>query len=251
MAEYDAIANLFQASRDLPFRWHSEAYTYLKIMGDVTGLSILDLACGEGVYSRYFKQQGATTVVGVDISPEMIALAQAAETRNPLGVDYVVADVTELGKIGEFDLVVSSYLVNHAPDQPTLLKMLQAMRQNLKPDGRVVAVTNNLAQAPETFAICAPYGFTKTAALPLTEGTPLEVGFILPDGTEFKVIDFYLSPTTYEQTFLQAGFAPIQWIAPEVSSEGIQKLGEAYWQAWLTYQPIMMITTQSNSNQLD
>lgn len=244
MAEYDSIANLFQASRDLPFRWHSEAYTYLNLIGDVTGLKILDLACGEGVYSRYFKQQGAAQVVGVDISPEMIALAQTAEQQNPLGVEYRVADVTELGKIGNFDLVVSSYLVNHAPDQPTLLKMLQAMCANLKKQGRVIAVTNNLAQAPETFNRCIPYGFSKTATLPLVDGTPLEVGFILADGTKFKVIDFYLSPKTYEQTFIQAGFAPIEWIAPEVSPEGLQELGEIYWQDWLTDKPIVMIRTQ-------
>ncbi|AFY62690.1 class I SAM-dependent methyltransferase [Synechococcus sp. PCC 6312] len=244
MAEYDTIANLFQASRELPFRWHSEAYTYLKEIGDVTDLRILDLACGEGIYSRYFKQQGAAQVVGVDISPEMIALARAAEIQNPLGVEYLVADVTGLEKIGEFDLVVSSYLVNHAPDQSTLLKMLQAIAKNLKPQGRTIHVTNNLGQAPETFDICTPYGFTKTAQLPLTEGTPLEVGFILPDGTEFKVIDFYLSPTTYEQTFIQAGFTPIQWIAPEVSSEGIKELGKDYWQAWLTYKPIIIIKSK-------
>ncbi|MDS3860423.1 class I SAM-dependent methyltransferase [Thermosynechococcaceae cyanobacterium BACA0444] len=244
MAEYDTIANLFQASRNLPFRWHSEAYTYLNLIGNVTGLKILDLACGEGVYSRYFKQQGAAQVVGVDISPEMIALARAAEIQNPFGVEYLVADVTELGKIGEFDLVVSSYLVNHAPDRPTLLKMLQAIARNLHPQGRTINITNNLGQAPETFNICAPYGFTKTAQLPLTEGTPLEVGFILPDGTEFKVIDFYLSPRTYEQTFLQAGFAPIDWIDPEVSPEGIQEWGESYWQDWLTHKPITIISTQ-------
>jgi 2-polyprenyl-3-methyl-5-hydroxy-6-metoxy-1,4-benzoquinol methylase len=244
MAEYDPIAHDFQSSRNLPFRWHSEAYTYLREIGHVQGLNILDLACGEGVYSRYFQQQGAAQVVGVDISQEMIGLAQAAEHQNPLGVKYLVADVTELGQIGEFDLVVSSYLLNHAPDQATLLKMLLAMQANLKPQGRVVAVTNNLAQAPETYHYCLPYGFSKTAQLPLIEGTPLEVGFILPDGTEFKVIDFYLSPQTYEQNFLQAGFKPIQWIEPEVSPVGMQELGADYWQAWLTYKPIIIITTQ-------
>ncbi len=241
MAEYDPIANLFQSSRDLPFRWHSEAYTYLKTIGDVQGLKILDLACGEGVYSRYFKQQGAAQVLGVDISPEMIGLAQAAENQNSLGVEYLVADVAELAKIGEFDLVVASYLLNHAPDQPTLLKMLQAIARNLKPNGRTIHVNNNLHQAPETFDISIPYGFSKTVTLPLVDGSPMEVGFILPDGTKFSVLDYYLSPATYETAFVEVGFSPIKWIAPEVSPAGLAELGEDYWRAWLTHKPIVIM----------
>ncbi len=244
MAEYDPIANLFQSSRSLPFRWHSEAYTYLKQIGEVKDLKILDLACGEGVYSRYFKQQGAARVVGVDISAEMIGLAQAIEHETPLGVEYVVADVAELAKIDEFDLVVASYLLNHAPNQATLLKMLQAIAKNLKPQGRTIHVNNNLAQAPETFGISIPYGFSKTVSLPLVAGSPLEVGFILPDGSEFSVIDYYLSPATYEATFQQAGFGPIQWIDPEVSPAGIAELGEDYWRDWLTYKPIIIMRAQ-------
>lgn len=46
------------------------------------------------------------------------------------------------------------------------------------------------------------------------------------------------------QNATQGEFTLIQWIAPEVSPEGIQELGEEYWQAWLTYKPIMIITTE-------
>ena len=39
---------------------------------------MLDLACGEGIYARQFKRAGASVVTGVDVSQEMIALAEAA-----------------------------------------------------------------------------------------------------------------------------------------------------------------------------
>src|SRR3712207_9011690 len=50
------------------------------------GRSILDLACGTGIYSRLLKQRGAARVVAVDLAPEMIAVAQRLEEQTPLGV---------------------------------------------------------------------------------------------------------------------------------------------------------------------
>jgi ubiquinone/menaquinone biosynthesis C-methylase UbiE len=44
----------------------------------------MDLACGFGFYTRLFKQHGATQVIGVDISPEMIRLALQQEQEEPL-----------------------------------------------------------------------------------------------------------------------------------------------------------------------
>ena len=51
------------------------------MLGSVAGLGVLDLACGEGFYTRQIARDGATRVVGVDISPEMIALAEELEKR--------------------------------------------------------------------------------------------------------------------------------------------------------------------------
>jgi 2-polyprenyl-3-methyl-5-hydroxy-6-metoxy-1,4-benzoquinol methylase len=43
--------------------------------------------CGEGFYTRRIKRKGAGTVVGVDISEEMIRLAKQQEQNHPLGVE--------------------------------------------------------------------------------------------------------------------------------------------------------------------
>ena len=55
---------------------------------------MLDGACGSGRAARALARRGAT-VVGVDISPRLVALAEAAEAADPLGVAYTVADLTE------------------------------------------------------------------------------------------------------------------------------------------------------------
>ena len=80
MAEYDAIADEYAASKLLPWRLHVEQPTLFGLIGDVRGRSVLDLACGDGIYARALADLGATRVHGVDLSAGMIDLAA---TRNP------------------------------------------------------------------------------------------------------------------------------------------------------------------------
>ena len=85
MPEYDAIAAEYQESKHLSFREHIERYTLFEMLGDIGGKTVLDLACGEGFYTRLLKQAGASEVTGVDISAAMIELAEEQERRRPLG----------------------------------------------------------------------------------------------------------------------------------------------------------------------
>jgi 2-polyprenyl-3-methyl-5-hydroxy-6-metoxy-1,4-benzoquinol methylase len=62
----------------------------------LSGTRVLDVACGHGRAARAFARRGAT-VVGVDVSVELIRVARARETRDGLGVDYRVADITDVG----------------------------------------------------------------------------------------------------------------------------------------------------------
>ena len=80
MSEYDAIAGEYQESKRLSFREHVERYTLFETLGDVRGKTVLDLACGEGFYTRLLRQAGASEVTGVDISAAMIELAEEGMT---------------------------------------------------------------------------------------------------------------------------------------------------------------------------
>ena len=75
-AVYDEIAEEYKTSKQLPFRKHIEAFTLFELLGDLNSKSMLDLACGEGIYARQFKRAGASKVLGVDLSAEMIRLAK-------------------------------------------------------------------------------------------------------------------------------------------------------------------------------
>ena len=74
-AQYDDFAEKYQRIMTSPILMRAKRildYTFMRLVGDISGKSVLDLACGAGDYPRKLKQAGASHTVGVDISEEMI-----------------------------------------------------------------------------------------------------------------------------------------------------------------------------------
>src|SRR5688572_20174048 len=94
--DYDRIAEQYKRAKLQPWRTHIERYTLLRLLGDVRGKSVIDLACGEGYYTRELRRQGAARALGVDLSHGMIALAVAEEAQEPLGIEYLMENVETL-----------------------------------------------------------------------------------------------------------------------------------------------------------
>lgn len=99
--QYDEVASLFEEGRARMALYlrHCQDPVIFRTLGGLRGKSLLDLACGDGFYTRRFRKEcGAEPVVGVDLSPMLIRQAEAAERREPLGIDYQVGDVTTLAR---------------------------------------------------------------------------------------------------------------------------------------------------------
>ena len=84
---------------------HCQDPVIFRALGNLEGKSLLDLACGDGFYTRKFRRAGADPVIGVDLSPQQIAKARRIEEREPLGIEYLPADVVSLELNRRFDLV--------------------------------------------------------------------------------------------------------------------------------------------------
>ncbi len=235
-AEYDDIAAEYAASKQLPFRIIVEAPTLFDLAGDVHGLSILDLPCGEGTYSRAFARRGAGSVLGVDLSSAMVEQAQAIEREERLGLSYQVGDAANLGAVGAFDLVVASYLFNYARTADELLAFARSVRANLKPGGRLVGMNNNPRNALERYGSFAAYGFSRDIELPRREGSRIRYTFTKPDGSTFGFDNFWLAPETYQAVFAEAGLRDFQFVDCQARlSEGQDP---AFWQDFVRDCPI-------------
>jgi SAM-dependent methyltransferase len=196
-AEYDRFTRQYQLSKRLPFRIFSEIPDHLALLGDVTGLSVLDLACGDGFYTRRIQKAGAARVVGVDLSEGMIALARQQEAAEPLGITYLVSPVETLGPIGSFEVVSAAFLLNCAPTCSSLSAMARTIAANLEPGGRFVTTNSHLSDWPGVDY--RPYGMDSDATAPLADGALYHITFLLDDDQDrFTIENFAHSRSAYE-----------------------------------------------------
>ena len=144
MAEYDTIADLYRDSKQLPFRDVVERCTLFEMLGDIRGNTVMEMACGDGFYTRLLKRAGASKVTGVDVSAEMIRLAEQEELRQPLGCRYLHQDVATLEPTGPVDVVVAMYLLNYARTREQLRRICQACHDALRPGGLFVGLNDNI-----------------------------------------------------------------------------------------------------------
>jgi ubiquinone/menaquinone biosynthesis C-methylase UbiE len=106
------------------------------LIGDVKGLVVLDLACGEGYNTRFLAKRGAT-VTGVDFSERLIEYARIEEEHEKLGIQYCVLDAAHLTRLADsyFDLVTCFMALQ---DIENFGKAISEVSRVLKPSGRFV-----------------------------------------------------------------------------------------------------------------
>ncbi|MBJ7450653.1 MAG: class I SAM-dependent methyltransferase [Blastococcus sp.] len=74
---YDRMADEFLAhAEDGAYNAHYDRPTVLELLGEVSGLRVLDAGCGPGLYAEELLARGAE-VIGFDASTAMVDLAQA------------------------------------------------------------------------------------------------------------------------------------------------------------------------------
>lgn len=234
---YDRIAEDYKRSKLKPWRIHGEAPLLFEMLGDVTGKSVLDLACGEGFYTRRIRDRGAGRVMGVDLSRGMIDLACQAEEQQRLGVEYRQGDARDLDLGEKFDLVVAAYLLNYAPGRDELGAMCGTIARHLRPGGRFVTVNNNPGYLGDGESMRV-YGFTRAPA-GKKDGDPVGWQFFEEDGSCFNILNYHLSFETHERVLEEEGLTGIQWKSPIVSSTGREEYAPGYWDGFLELAPII------------
>ncbi len=212
MAQYDRIAEQYRDSKQLPFREFIERYTLFEILGDIRGKTVLDMACGEGFYTRLLKQAGAAEATGVDISGEMIRLAEERELAHPLGCKYLHQDAGAFKPSRPVDVVVAMYLLNYARSEEELHRFCRVCYDSLKPGGRFVGVNDNPWNPPLPSDSWAKYAFERTCTHPARDGDVIRYEVTNADGRRFGFTNFYFAPTTYWSAFRAAGFRNLRWV---------------------------------------
>ncbi len=238
--DYDPIAEQYQRSKQQPWRTHIEAFTLFELVGDPTGKAVLDVACGEGFYTRMLRQKGAAAVTGVDLSAGMIELARQQEEAHRQGIVYRVGDARNLDSPAEYDLVVAAYLLNYAQTRDELQAMCRGIARCLKPGGRFISVNSNPALHFPAAPSYRKYGFETKAIGEWREGTPIRWTFHLEDGT-FEIENYYLDVPLHEQAFRSGGFREFRWHRPRLSPQRDTTGDPDFWSSFLSHPPVTCI----------
>jgi SAM-dependent methyltransferase len=215
---YDQIATQYQESKRAPWREWIERYSLLDLIGDPTGLSVVDFACGEGYYTRLVKERGAGRTLGIDLSPGMIELARQQEISHPLGIEYRVADAREARLEEPFDLAVAAYLLNYARDRAELAAMCRSLAASVRPGGRFVTVNCNPAIDFSLTPSYRRYGFDVHVPQGMYEGAPVVWTLYVSDRS-IEVENYHLPCKAHERALLSAGFSEVRWHAPRLEPE--------------------------------
>ncbi|MFD8784063.1 class I SAM-dependent methyltransferase [Kitasatospora sp. NPDC059599] len=244
--QYDGIGEAFEGFKSLPLMRYGEVPSFLGMVGDVRGRSVLDLACGTGFYSREFKRRGAAEVLGVDISGEMIAAARAIEQRDPLGLAYEVGDVAELRPLDRrFDIALGVQCLNYAESVAAMERMCRAVHRSLVPGGEFFV----LAQNPDYRFDCPSletYGFRCEPTGEESETGPRVRVTAFLDPQPISIVASAPRREVFEQSLRTAGFDGLEWVPLQVSEAGVRAYGEAFWADLLAHPPLEMLRCRAS-----
>ena len=241
VTDYDQnrIAEQYQRAKAQPWRLRTETHSFLKLIGDVKGKRVLDVACGEGHFTRMLRAAGAAEVVGIDISERMIDLAREQEARQPLGIEYRVEDARAVVGQADFDLVVAAWLLVYAQTRTDLVQMCRGLASRLRLGGRFVTLVNNPAVYDfDPLPDYRKYGFTLSLADRAFEGAPTKVILLLEDST-LEIENYYMPIAAYGSALTQTGFRDFAVHTPEVSPAPDDEPG--YWDEFVRYPSFVLL----------
>jgi ubiquinone/menaquinone biosynthesis C-methylase UbiE len=133
---YDLFGRVISFGRDKAVR-----EKLIELAAPAPGEKVLDVGCGTGTLAIATKPQvGAGEVHGIDASPEMIQVAKEKSAKGGSDIDFRVALIEEIPfPDASFDLVTSSLMLHHLPDNLKAKGFLE-IRRVLKPGGRFMAM---------------------------------------------------------------------------------------------------------------
>ena len=141
----------------------------LRLLDIKKGMKVLDLACGQGFFSRKFKALGAD-VVGVDISKELIITAK----KHSQGIEYVVSPAHQISflKDASFNVITIVLAIQNIEE---INEVFAQAKRVLVKGGRLIMVLNH-----PTFRVPKRSDW----------------GFDPRNNTQYRRVEGYLSRTT-------------------------------------------------------
>jgi len=196
-------------------------------LGDVKGMSILDVGCGFGRHLKLLENQGAADLIGLDISRVQISIAKG-DIHDP-NIKLFVTDICRTPKcFGElkFDVIYSVNCLNSMQNKRRLNRYWKSLYYLLKTGGEVVIFQGNEKSLSET----------ALSNIQLIDGN-------WRDGAKFKatingkleIFGYYWSFDIIKEVMMKSGFKDIQKIKLYLKEEALKGYTSDEWEKLTMY----------------
>lgn len=198
----------------------------LRILAPKHGMRVIDIACGQGFFSRAFKEAGAS-VTGADISKELIT--EAKRLSPGIGFHAAPAEKLAFAKDASFDAATVVLAIQNIEDMQGAFK--EAARV-LVPGGRLILVMMHPAfRIPER----SSWGFDEEAKVQYRRidrylSAQRSVLLVHPGKKDSPVtVSYHRSLQDFSKALFKAGFAITrfeEWNSHKESQKGPRKAAE-------------------------
>ncbi|WP_342277547.1 class I SAM-dependent methyltransferase [Spiroplasma endosymbiont of Nephrotoma flavescens] len=188
--------------------WH----IFQKLLPSLNNKRVLDLGCGFGWHCQYAVEQGASSVVGIDISEKMLNVARE---MTPIEIQYLQMPIEDINFLANsFDVVISSLTFHY-----------------------IASFSNICAKVYECLAIGAAFVFSVEHPIFTANSNqqwcvdnndkrlhwPIDNYFDedirKTNFLEVEVLKYHRTLTTYINTLIECGFKIISVIEPQPDNE--------------------------------
>jgi ubiquinone/menaquinone biosynthesis C-methylase UbiE len=191
LAYYAARANEYERVYAKPERQQDLRELHLLVPAYLAGRRVLDVPCGTGYWARSIARRAAS-VTGVDLAPEVLAVARALQPATA-PAEFAAGDAFALDRVqGTFDAAFVGFWWSHVA-RADLQAFLTGLHRRLGTNGFVLVLDNRYVEGSNA-------AVTRTDA----EGNTFQRR-TLDSGAEFEIRKNFPTPDEVQAVISKAG----------------------------------------------
>lgn len=175
-----------------------------------SGMNVLEIGCGTGMFTEMFAAVVGTKILAVDISPDLIIKARARSLLQNQ-VEFLEKRFEDIRLQKTFDVIIGSSILHHLD----MNKSLEIIKSLLKPGGKISFAEPNMLN-PQVF-LERNLRFLKVFS------------YVSPDETAF--VRWKLQSLLSDRGFVDIDIKPFDWLHPAVFPKFIlscKKIGQIF-----------------------
>lgn len=149
---YERFAYIYdELMQDVPYDQWVELINEKRAKYGIAGSKLLDLACGTGELSVRLAQHNYD-VTGIDLSSDMLAIAQTKASQNGVVIDFLQQNMTELQLIEEYDFIgIFCDSLNYLRNPEEIKQTFQGVHKYLSDRGLFIFDVHSIYKMTEIF----------------------------------------------------------------------------------------------------